>query len=110
MAETQVHSGKRVIQSLVAATAVGAGGSYDLSGCYSKFTLQTVVSGAPTTVSVVLEGSLDGTNWTTLATSSSTTGDQQSVADKPQAYVRARVATLTGGTSPAVSAFIAACA
>lgn len=67
------------------------------------------MTGAPTTVSVTLQGSLDGVNWFVLATSSSTTGDYQSVADKPVFFVRANLATLTGGTSPTVTARIAGC-
>ena len=66
-----------------------------------------MVTGAPTGVSVTLQGSLDGTNWFILATSTSTTGDYQSVADKPCHFVRANLGTLTGGTAPTVTARIA---
>lgn len=90
------------------ATATGAGSALALETVMSKFTVQTVITGAPTTVSITLDGSLDGVNWTVLATSASTTGDQQTVVDKPQKYLRANVATFTGGTSPTATVYLAA--
>lgn len=104
MAEQQVSPGTRVMQ-LLQASAVGAGAGVDLTYGKGTFTVQTVVTGAPTAVSLTLQGSLDGTNWTTLATSTSTTGDQQYAVDKPQRYIRANLGTLTGGTAPTVTVY-----
>lgn len=104
----KVFTGTRAHASLNAVTAVGAGNSIDLEFSYGKFTMQTKVTGAPTAVSVTLEGSLDGTTWTTLATSSSLTGDQTYSVDKQQRFVRANLGTLTGGTAPTVTALIVA--
>jgi len=49
--------------------------------------------------STVLEGSLDGTNWDTLDTSTDTTFKLRFVVDKPVKFVRANQGTITcGGT------------
>lgn len=106
-AETRVAVGARVSTALAGVTAPGPSNPIDFGSAMSSFTMQSVVTGAPTAVSLVLEGSLDGANWATLATSTSVTGDQQYATGKPQRFVRARLATLTGGTSPTVTAFIA---
>lgn len=104
----KVFTGNRPHASLNAVTGVGAGTSIDLEFAYRCFTMQTTVTGAPTAVSITLQGSLDGTNWFTLATSTSTTGDLQHVVDKPVRFVRANLGTLTGGTAPTVTALIVA--
>lgn len=96
--------------ALNAATVTGAGASVELPAVMGKFTLQTVVTGTPVSVSTTLEGSLDGTNWFVLATSTSVTGDAQHVVDKPVRFVRANLGTLTGGTAPTVTALVAATA
>lgn len=88
--------------------ATGATPWADLYACYRVFTLQTVVTGAPTGVSCVLEGSLDGVTPFVLATSTSTTGDVQFAIDKPAQYVRVNLGTLTAGTAPTVTAFVGA--
>ena len=103
-----VATGDGTFQNLNAVTATGAGAAIDLGVTRTKFTMQTTVTGAPTAVSVTLQGSLDGVNWSTLATSTSTTGDQQYAIDRPVRFVRTNLGTLTGGTSPTVTTFIAA--
>lgn len=111
MASEQVATGRQVITT-AKATATGdvggAGGVVDLGTAYSKFGLQTLVTGAPTAVSATLQGSLDGTHFYTLATSTSTTGDYQSVADKPTRWIKVNLGTFTGGTTPTFTAFIGA--
>lgn len=112
----QGHQGERVqftefgaliTTALAAVTANGSSTAIDLVTPYRTHTLQTVVTGAPTSLSVTLEGSLNGTNWVVLATSTSTTGDAQFAVDKPVRYVRATLSALTGGTAPTVTALIA---
>ena len=105
MASQQVATGRQVI-GYPAVTATGDIGSTDLGVCYSKFSLQTVVTGGPTGVSCTLQGSLDGTNYAVLATSTSTTGDLQTVADKPVRFIKVNLGTLTAGTSPTVTAHV----
>lgn len=64
------------------ASAAGAGDSFDphFSNLgVPAITWQTVFSAAPDTVTVLLEGSLDGTNWFTIDTSTSTSGEIRSV-------------------------------
>lgn len=111
MASQQVATGRQVITTATA-TAVGdiggTGGVVDLGATYSVFGLQTVVTGAPTGVSATLQGSLDGTNFFVLATSTSTTGDYQTAVDKPVRYLKVNLGTFTAGTSPKFTAFIGA--
>lgn len=109
MAAQQVATGRQVITTATA-TATGdvggTGGVVDLGATYCKFGLQTLVTGAPTGVSATLQGSLDGTHFYTLATSTSTTGDYQSVADKPTRWIKVNLGTLTAGTAPTFTAFV----
>lgn len=94
--------------SLSAATSIGAGTVTDLGVVRSVHTMQTVVTGSPASVAVNLEGSLAAAGpWVTLASSTSTTGDIQTASGKAVRYVRANLATLTGGIAPTVTALIA---
>lgn len=107
MAAQQVATGRQVITSATV-SATGDALVVDLGVTYSKFGMQTVVTGAPTAISATLQGSLDGTHFFTLATSTSTTGDYQSVADKPARWLKVNLGTLTAGTSPTFTAFVGA--
>lgn len=97
---------------LPAASSTGAGASFGNAltpggaGVLQNFTWQTVTTGSPASVSVTLEGSLDGTNWVTLDTSTSTGGEIRGVSGKPVAFLRADVGTLSGGTNPTVAVTI----
>lgn len=102
-----VYDGVFDAAQIASLSGVGAGGTITLERALSNFTVQTVVTGGPTAVSLKLQGSLDGSNWSDLATSTSTTGDQQYVVDKPQKYLRANLGTLTGGASPKVTVYVA---
>lgn len=109
MAVFAVALGTKVYPSLVAVGAVGVGSINDLDNVYATHSLQVNFTSNPA-VAVDLEGSLDGVNFTKLA-SWSTSGGQVSgqiisVSGIPVRYVRANLVTLTGGTSPKVSAFI----
>jgi hypothetical protein len=85
-------------------STVSAGATVDLGYARGTHTMQTKSTGTPATVSITLQGSLDGSTWATLATSTSTTGDMQQAVDKPVRYLRANLGTLTGGTTPTVTA------
>lgn len=101
-------SGSGPTTSLNAVTATGAGTVVDLGVVRSVHTMQTTVTGTPTGVAVNLEGSLSASGpWGTLVASTSTAGDVQTVSGKAVRYVRANLATLTGGTSPTVTALVA---
>lgn len=90
-------------------TSAVAGAAYDLRQMCKTFTFMktTVQGGGFSALSVTFEGSLDGTNWYTLATDATTANGVTFVVDKPARYVRANVTTFTGGTS--VSAMVGAC-
>ncbi len=103
-----ISSGSGPTTSLNAVTATGAGTVVDLGVVRSAHTLQTSVTGGPSAVTVNLEGSLSASGpWVTLVASTSTTGDVQTASGKAVRYVRANLATLTGGTAPTVTALVA---
>lgn len=92
--------------SLDAAVAVGAGVALEVEGSRS-YALDVRSTGTPTAISVTLEGSLDGSNWETLGSAATAAGITWSV-DTPVKFVRANLGTLTGGTTPTVTAVILA--
>lgn len=98
-----------VIQETVAFTATGASpvthnAVAEMSAAAAQFALQVrTVSGSVSTVSVVVEGSLNGTAWTTLVTASSVGPVVGLTAvPYPVLFWRVRCATLTG-TNPNIS-------
>lgn len=64
--------------------------------------IQVVVTGSPTTISVTVQGSLDGANWVNLG-SAITAAGLTFIADSPVLYLRTVLGTLTGGTNPTVT-------
>lgn len=101
---------KDALLSLDAATATGAGTAFDLGVGHAKFGLQVKHTGSPTSVVVSLEASVNGTDWFSLGTwdsASQGNGDIVFVVDRPVIHIRANLTTLTGGTSPTVSAWMA---
>ena len=102
--------------SLSAVTSVGAGTALALRGGRGAFGMQVSYTSNPTAVTVTLEGTIDGTNWVTLATyaggsgGSNVSGDIVFVRDTPVLQIRAHLTTLTGGTTPAVTATLCAVA
>lgn len=89
-------------------TSAVVGAAYDLRQMCKTFTFMktTVQGGGFSALSVTFEGSLDGTNWYTLATDATTANGVTFVVDKPSRFVRLNVGTFTGGTS--VSAMVGA--
>lgn len=69
--------------------------------------LTTLITGAPASCTIVLEGAMDGATWTTLATSTSTTGDTQFSNGVPFNVLRARVSAVSGGTAPKIAVNLA---
>lgn len=98
--------------SLNAATSTGPGSVITFDEPKSAVSMQVVVTGSPTDADVVIEGSLDGTTFTTLTAStnyaSSHNGEIASFSGKPVLAVRANLTTLIGGSSPTVTAKILA--
>jgi hypothetical protein len=67
-----------------------------LSGRKTGFTWQISYINSPSAVSVSIQGSQDNANWTTIDTSTLTSGEARYVAEMPFAFLRVYVTTLTG--------------
>lgn len=97
---------------LAAATATGAGLSVNLRKVVLEHTVQVIITGAPTAVTVALEASLDnGVTWNSIGTQAFAAGDLTAgslmyhVTGKAAELVRMNTTVLTGGTAPTVTAF-----
>lgn len=90
-----------------AVTATGACTSFALQAPNGQlpgaFTWQVIPTGSPSAISTTLEGSIDGSTWTTLDTSTNTSGEVRSVTGKPIRVLRCNLGTLTNGTNPTVT-------
>lgn len=76
---------------------------------FNRYAIQVKgVGGTLTSWSVLIEGSLDGLNWTTLATHSATDGSTVNAVDKPVDKIRVNVSALSLGTATSINVFIAA--
>ncbi len=94
---------------LNAAAATGAGLAYAApqrrggAGLVSAYSWSTIITGSPSGISVTIQGSNDGSTWTTLDTSTSTSGETRVFSGSPAGFLRANLGTLTGGSSPTVT-------
>lgn len=70
-----------------------------------SFTMYKTIAGVFSALVVALEGSIDGSNWFSLGTDSTTAAGVTHVTDKACLFLRGNVTTFTGGTS--VSADVA---
>jgi hypothetical protein len=89
-----------------ASTAI-AGTAFDLGAGYSAFSVQ--VTGLIAASKVVLQGSLDGTNWTNLGSTAgyaSTAAPVVEVSAPPVQHVRLYGVTVTTGAARAVVGYI----
>lgn len=83
-------------------TGTTTGVTVDASSSAKRFfSLQVTQTGGVTVWNVVLEGSLDNTTFTTIATHTNAdlTGTTLFSVDKPLLYYRSRCVTITGGTN-----------
>lgn len=87
---------------LNAVTNTVTGTGTDLYKAYSVFTFNKTIVGVFAALVVNYEGSFDGVNWFALGTDNTLTPLATFVVDKPCRWVRAVVATFTGGTSVSV--------
>lgn len=111
MSAAQTNIGSSVATSITA-FAVAAGTSHDNNFVRNNHSLQVVFTGAPTTLTVKLELSLDGVNWftsTAQVTQADTSGKIVTVVDTPARYVRANATAASGGTAPTLKALVASC-
>lgn len=109
MSVGQVNTGSGVNTSL-STFAVAAGLAHDNTFVRNNHAMQVAFTGAPTTLTVKLELSLDGVTWFTSAsqvTQADTTGKIVTVVDTPARYVRANCTAASGGTSPTLKAYVA---
>jgi hypothetical protein len=93
-------------ESLTSATSPGSGTSRDLEDVQAEHTLIIFATGSPAGFVVHLEGSHDDTNWVDLGSANEGT-PFIAVSYALVRYVRARLFSITGGSSPTVSASIA---
>lgn len=85
-------------------TATGAKPVVPLPDACRTFALEVAIpSGAITSWTVTLDGSLDGLNWTALITHNATIGSTQWAVDKPVNFVRVNPSALTLNTAPSIS-------
>ena len=99
-------------KSIDAALATGAGTAFSCEGCKS-YGIQVVLGGTvvATGCVVVVQGTLDGTNYFTIGTwtlASQSDKDIVFIIDKPCQKIRANCTTLSGGTAPTVTAYLSA--
>ena len=94
--------------SLTAVTATATGDEVGFvprgyRGFPEKYSWDVKVTGAPSAVSVVLEGNIGdpdvAADWFVVDTSTITTSELRHVTDKIVRYLRAKLNTLTGGTA-----------
>lgn len=103
------YSGSRpyslLFTSLRGATGTGAGDNRSVPGTVT-YAISVQTTGSPASFNVNVEGTLDGTNWSSLG--SITAAGVSWQVDKPVSQIRANLTTLTGGTAPTVTAMIMA--
>lgn len=100
------HSFKQTTTGIV---ANGAGATLDMTMCpMSKFAIMVDRTAGAAAWTVNLEGSIDGTNWSTLVAASATDGALAWVVDRPVDRIRYNVVTV--GASNTLTIVILACA
>lgn len=78
--------------------------NWDCGVSYTFASITTVITGSPASFTITLEGTMDGSNWTTLATTTNTAGETvYSTGLIPFTNLRAHCTAVSGGTSPTVS-------
>lgn len=90
------------------AMAVAASNALDCQDVFSNASCQFNFPSAPATQSLNLEGSMDGSNWTVLATSSATTLTTLTSSGTQFRLLRVNVTAFAGGASPTITAIVSA--
>jgi hypothetical protein len=93
----------QLFTSLNAVSATGAGNAVRSVGGTGErnFTWVTFFTGTPTAINVNLEGSVDGTHYYTLDSSTSTSGEMRHIAYKSVRFVRCNISSYTVNGSTA---------
>lgn len=95
---------------LAAVTSTGTGPIKSFNHLIDKHAVQVVNTGDPTAVTILLEGSLDGTNFDIIGTHALTAADIVNDGgiffdvDSPCLHVRLNLSVLTGGSTPTITA------
>lgn len=97
-----------VAKSLDMVSATGPGVPLTFDVPKTQFAMQAIISGSPSDAEISLEYSIDGVTFYPLTNASFTDGQIVSVSDHVAVAVRANLTLLSGGTSPAVTVWIAA--
>lgn len=104
-----IQAYKGVVTTGVCADAQYGRQLVPLPDMYREFGIEVAIpSGAITSWSVNLEGSLDGINWTVLVTHAANIGSTLWAADKPVNFIRANVTALSLNTAPSITVIISA--
>lgn len=88
---------------LNAVTGTGAGTAFDLVRPHRNFTFEKIANGPFSVLVVNYEGSVNGLTWFQIGTDNTLVSAPTFVVDKICRYVRASVATFTGGTNVSVN-------
>jgi len=110
---TQIPAVSGQPQVMLAAATVSGTSAYILDiwntrgGYPLHFTWTTQTTGSPASITINLEGSIDGTNWYQLDQSVATTGEMRTVINKAVRWLRIN---LTGLASGSVTATVMAVA
>lgn len=91
--------------SLNAVSVTGIGAALEFDVPRSPVSLHVIVTGAPT-FEVDLEGSIDGINWARVG--ATTSAGAMVSATAPVMMIRANLTSISGGTSPTITALLAA--
>lgn len=96
-------------KTLDAVTITGAGNTVIFRSIPVDWTIQLQHTGAPTSVILDVEGSLNGSDWVQLAQHTATAADDMfHISGKGVRYIRGNLTTLSGGTSPTVTVLLEA--
>lgn len=75
----------------------------------SNVAATTIVTGSPASFTILVEGTYDGSNWSTVATLTNVAGETQfGTGLVPFTNLRARCTAVSGGTSPTVNVMVTA--
>jgi len=80
------------------AAAVAPGSTFALPSRATQVTWQTVYGTAPASITIQLQISMDGTNWSTVDSSTNVNGEAKTVQFNAP-FVRGNISAITGGTT-----------
>jgi hypothetical protein len=95
-------------QSLTDVTVTGPGTRLAFDKPKKWFAMHFVTAGNPSSAAVSLEGSIDGSNFVSLSSSSSSGAPAHNTTPIPMMFIRANCLALSGGSEPILSAWVAA--